>query len=256
MIRPCVWLTLVSAPLVGCLDIAPNGVVHEIRSQQPVAGATVDLDCRKYELHGTSSIRSIARQSDSRGRYRFEISDVYDCDVILAHVGKSGYVDASQIPNSLIQVPFVESGQVPEYVYLARADDVHRLQLEGLRKQSEATLEFVPKGSEALAHEGEYEIVGKALSRSLKITTTLAETTWVRSQYCGRLEARWKALTDEERVAAMRFGDVDPYEQLTAFCSAPLPSESAPPSQLNGGFSEPKSVVSTSAADRNQKSEP
>jgi len=243
MIRSCVWLILFLAPLVGCLDIAPRGVVHEIRSQQPVAGATVDLDCRKYEFHGTSSIRTITRQSDSRGRYRFAISDVYDCDVILAHVGKSGYVDASQIRDSLIQVPFVESGQVPGYVYLARADDVHRLQLEGLRQQSESTFEFIPKGSEALAREGEYETVGKALSRSLKITTTPAETAWVRSQYCGRLEARWKALTDEERAAAMRFDDVDPREQLAAFCNAPLPSESAPPSQRNGGSSSPKPEV-------------
>lgn len=229
MLRSCVCLFLLSAPLLGCLDIAPNGVVHEIRSQQPIAGAKVELQCRKYELHGTSLIRSISRESDSRGRYRFDISDVYDCDVILAHVSMSGYVDAAQILDSVIQVPFVESGQVPGFVYMAKADDVHRLQLEGLLHQSDAApLEFVPKGSEAAAHEYEYEKVGKSLSRSVTVATTAGETAWVRDHYCGRLDARWKALTEDERVAAMRLGDVAPREDLVAFCDGTLASVSAP----------------------------
>jgi len=231
MNRICRLLLLVVAttPLAGCLDIWPSGVVHEVRSQRPVAGATVELDCRKYLLHGTTLIRTVREESDSDGRYRFDISDVYDCDVILYHVRKTDYMDAAQIPDSLIQVPFVESGQVPAYVYLARTDDVHRLQLEGLLQQSSGgPFEFVPKGSEALAHESEYEVVGKSLSRSRKIATTPDEVAWVRDHYCGRLEERWKALTRDEQAQATRFGDVDSREELAAYCGGAIASASSP----------------------------
>jgi hypothetical protein len=221
MIRSCICSLLFSTPLLGCLDVAPRGVAHEIRSQEPVAGAKVELDCRKYELHGTSLIRSTSRESDSRGEYRFDVSDVSDCDVILAHVSKKGYVDASQIQDSLIQVPFEESGQVPAYVYLAKSNDVHRLQLEGLLQQSQARLleNSVPKGSEAIAHTGEYETVAAALSKSRKLLTTPEEAVWVRSQYCARLQTRWAALTADERVLATKFGDVDSQDELEVFCA-------------------------------------
>jgi len=48
----------------------------KIRSQQPTAGAKVALDCRKYELHGTSLLRTVSQVTDGRGRYRFNRSDV------------------------------------------------------------------------------------------------------------------------------------------------------------------------------------
>lgn len=227
---PVLGLLLPGGLLVGCLDGSPVGVVHEIRSQQPVAGAKVELDCRKYELHGTSLVRTVSQVTDGRGRYRFNRSDVDDCDVILARVSKSDFVDAAQIPNSAIQVPFVESGQVPSHVYLARSADVSRLQLEGLLQQSDAIqIGSVPKGSEAAAHALAYETVGKSLSRSLKIATTREEIAWVREHYCRRLEARWNALTESERAEAARFADVDSRGQLAASCVA-VPSPASAPS--------------------------
>jgi hypothetical protein len=214
-------LLIATTPLAGCLDVWPSGVVHEIRSQQPVGGATVELDCLKYQLHGTTLIRTVSRESGSDGKYRFEISDVYDCDVILYHVRKTGYMDAAQIPDSLIQVPFVESGQVPRYVYLARMDDVPRLQLEGLLQQSQARLleNSVPKGSEAFAHADEYGALAAALSRSRKLLTTPEEAVWVRSQYCARLQKSWAALSGDERVLASKYDSVDSRDELEAFCA-------------------------------------
>jgi len=226
---PVLGLLLPGVLLVGCLDISPDGVVYEIRSQQPIAGAKVDLDCRKYELHGTSLIRTVSRESDSRGRYRFDWADVYDCDVILARVSKNGYVDAALIVDSATQVPFVESGQVPSYLYLARSSDVSRLQLEGLLQQSDSVqIGFVPKGSESAADAGAYETIGKSLSRSLKIAANRDELAWVRDHYCRRLDARWSALTEGERAKAARFGDVDSREHLAAFCDGDSTSASAP----------------------------
>jgi len=210
-------LPLLAVTLVGaCAAIPRGGVVYEIRSKQPIAGAAVEVECRQYQLHGTRLIRTARRDSASDGKYQFDAADVSDCDVILAHVSKEGYVDASQILDSAIKVPFVVSSAVPSFMYLSAADDVHRLRLEGLLIESKSEIVWATPDSEAWAA---FVTIHQPFLRSRYIATTPEERAWVRDRYCARLEQRWEALTADKRAEAAKLGYADWPKELAAFCT-------------------------------------
>jgi hypothetical protein len=70
-----------------------NGTVLDSNTGAPVAGATVNLECRKrLFIHGSETVKNLSTVTDSQGRFSFSPFDVWRCDFAYVRPHKDGLI--------------------------------------------------------------------------------------------------------------------------------------------------------------------
>src|SRR4051812_3096347 len=91
-VRYFLTLLLGFAILLPCTATAATGVVVDFLTGNPVPSVTVTLKCDRLKfLHGSETIRTLSRVTDSAGRYEFSSLDLIGCQFMTFSPEKSGF---------------------------------------------------------------------------------------------------------------------------------------------------------------------
>jgi hypothetical protein len=201
-------------------NAGPNaqGVVQHLLSRQPIAGARVQLECKKARFfHGSDTLRVVETSSGADGRFAFSAADLGGCSFVLVAPSKNGFRDAMLIPYSAVRPSFEVSAAVPQVLYMVKDSEVAQLQLDGLLQESRAA-ETSPMPQHP---EADYSFVNARFFESLRVAATPAHAQWVRLAYCDRLRALWAKVPppEQQRHLAGKFSNIVPFPEVAAYCA-------------------------------------
>jgi hypothetical protein len=205
-----------------------SGVVLDPLSRQPVAGATVTLECRKDRfLHGSDKLKDVVTTTDAAGRYAFTTGQVITCDHAYVRPSKEGYVDSGTIHTGY---GYSAYQRIPEYRYLSPEADAVMLRLLAI---TPARTGFMFKSDGSPAWASEYRTWSVSFFEAQRIAQTPREQQYVRERYCENMQKVYAALSAEDRAWVARQGAAsyrwrgsqasgtpDHEGELVAYCAA------------------------------------
>lgn len=193
-----------------------NGILQDMLTRQPIAGAELTLDCKRAKFfHGSETLRVVRTTTSEDGRFSYGIENIRDCHYLWIYPKKEGYQDA-YVPDSAVTVEFKIDNEVPAYLYMVRNSDIPQLRLNGLLNQSIGVRES-PRGPMPLE---DYMAVNTPFFRSVAIASTPEQIDWVQQRYCERLARLWAEVPESERkkVVEGKFADVVQYAEVDTYC--------------------------------------
>jgi hypothetical protein len=191
---------LIAAAISGpaCAQIqmlGGKGQVLDTATRQPVAGATVTMECERTVIgHGATKVRDVEVISDDAGMYEFSFLNVVGCDSAYVRVRKAGYQESASIH---VGYAYTSYRQIPKYRYLTADADVVMLRLTAITPARTGTV-FHLDGSPAYASE--YRMWYEAFFQAKDIAKTDREKQFVRERYCESLPKLYSAMSDKEKA--------------------------------------------------------
>lgn len=167
--------------------IGGSGVVLNATTEAPVQGAKVVLECSARLLHGYKVLKEVTRIADANGRFSYGVADLWRCDFAFVDATMDGYVLTSNLDPNYSDSNF---RHVPPKVYLTPLQDERMQQLKYHAAMSQGQVSDPKYG---------YFRVYQEFANSENIARTAAETAFVRTSFCNRLDALNTALSDADR---------------------------------------------------------
>jgi len=195
-----------------------RGQVLDWRTKQPIAGATVRIDCYvTRRVHGSDLERSVQATSAADGAYHFASRANQGCSFIGVHPSREGYIDAMDAGLNIVEMGM--SAEIPKFVWMVAEGDRKQLRLEALLSNSNSQ-RVSPPGPMPLE---DYTTVAIPFAESKQLATDAADISWLRTNYCGRLRALYAKVPPADRGKLGRLASqVEPYESgVELFCLAP-----------------------------------
>lgn len=198
--------------------LAHRGLVLDWRTRQPIAGATVRIDCYVARfIHGSDLKGSVQAISAADGSYQFASRANHGCSYIGVRSVRAGYIDVMDAGLNILQEGM--SAQIPRFVWMVAEGDRKQLRLEALLSNSKSQ-RVSPPGPMPVE---DYTTVAIPFAESKKLATDAADVSWLRSNYCDRLRALYAGIPPADLGKAGRLASqVEPYESgVELFCLVP-----------------------------------
>jgi len=224
-----IWLPAVFCLLLGLVIFdkiqlfGGDGQVLDSSSKQPVNGATVDLDCRRSQFHGSKTVRKVTKISDINGRYKFSLFNLLGCDFAFVRVSKKGYIASSALHTGY---DYSNYRKIPKALYVTKESDAVMLRLQAITPDREADVHPQHKSN---YYYSDYREWYKKFVEAMNIAQTHKERKFVREHYCASLKKLYSALEEKEKsyLSEMVFGYrwlgegkqiKHDYESITKYC--------------------------------------
>ena len=170
-----------------------EGIVLDSTSNLPIADATVSLECRVSEFHGSEKLKDLTAKSNKNGQFSFSHWDLFKCSFAYVTPSKSGYqataVDDTRYANT-------DYGRVPPKIWLTQLGRVHQQKLELLKA-------MISGRFSSSLHE--YAYVYQSFVTAKHISASLEDRIFVHDVYCARLMKLFASLSDEEKSSLPKY---------------------------------------------------
>lgn len=197
------WISLIAVAAIcsACTRLqmsSGKGQVTNTTTKQPIAGATISLECERYGLiHGSFKVRDVVISSDADGIFNFSFLDVAGCQFGHVYASKPGFQASEDIDP---QYDDTRYERIPKYKYLTPEADVVMLKLEALTINGVHTLQ-----DGRPAYGADYAAWYLAFFEAKDIAKTERERKFVHERYCEPLLRLYPKITDDEKAHLARF---------------------------------------------------
>lgn len=224
LVRQLLALIALYALTFSCFGMSGGGgTVLNASTGESIGDATVRLECRGAQLHGSSVLKTLETRAGRDGSFSFSFLDVWRCSHAYVSAQKDGFVITTEL-----LLHYQNDGQftdIPKKVFMIPADhaDLYRIWSRSLLNWGAGSLTSPEK-----SYRGYY--TGFMRSRALALSPS--QTEYVKKTYCGKLMKAYGDLSQQQQESVKKsyWGDerqlhdmprqFDHETQVGAFCAA------------------------------------